>query len=783
MHSKLKRALKIWIPTVAAVTALAVTAGILIHRERQYSPLSEQQRQIMLANFEPVDYGAQKQPLKREISAEKPVNLITFYDGPDKIEPLWNALPENIRDISVLLLIPGNGLRPEGQMETLLANAEACERLKIPFAIQNINGETHAEWKLPLKYLEDAFCGYEYLYGLSSAEIYNGEQWRGQLDGDMAQYVNDCIRLCAKYGIFWFWTDTNIFGTNGTIIDWIEENEQLYDTMKENYQNIIMQNKESYGDPSTYSLMEGLYLAKLIGGWGVATDWWHWQVSNYHSLFDENDAYIDGEWERIFVYPEVMQTQSLAMVMSGGGFCFKNEAEYFTVACEGERTATFQYCTIPFFDSILSGEIEIPTREQVLEELKFAVVGGANYAPFNYDLEESNLYPDMSELGIVPLLPGNLRLEERQIFTDAGVRLLEQQPEEALYETYLDGAAEGDTFLKNTGDQWYYLNNVENRDTDKAASIQKFRQNGAQSLLIESGPHTYGIIKESPDSLLVQLNNFRLDKTEMIKTVGKVEEPKAVIREWLCVDAQGNVKKADASQYRETVLTLKVSGGFVPQVTPVTDENGTKNTQPFTYTAERSGDTMIIKIQHNGFVSMRISTPTGTPALRTVSKGTADNQPASNGALDIRMAEQFLKEYGDAVDRENIYTSASYHAYVRAYSKVKAMVQQRTCTQEALDQACEGLKTAYGLLFGMDAQAQRLKEAYDSGMTKGGKSNAKAFDTALRALLSPTVYYQGKDKTLETKEASRRTDYDAELKAEKEKEIQKAFSLLEKRMA
>lgn len=65
-------------------------------------------------------------------------------------------------------------------------------------------------------------------------------------------------------------------------------------------------NKESYGNPSSYSVMQGLWLAGLVGNWGVASDWWHWQVDgDKKSLFGEYDKYVDDEWDLILSYPEI----------------------------------------------------------------------------------------------------------------------------------------------------------------------------------------------------------------------------------------------------------------------------------------------------------------------------------------------------------------------------------------------------------------------------------------------------------------------------------------------
>ena len=73
--------------------------------------------------------------------------------------------------------------------------------------------------------------------------------------------------------------------------------------------------------------MQGLWLAGLVGTWGVASDWWHWQVDGDKNPFGEYDKYVDDEWDLILSYPENMYVQSMMLVMSCGGTCFKAERQ------------------------------------------------------------------------------------------------------------------------------------------------------------------------------------------------------------------------------------------------------------------------------------------------------------------------------------------------------------------------------------------------------------------------------------------------------------------------
>ena len=80
------------------------------------------------------------------------------------------------------------------------------------------------------------------------------------------------VKLCAKYGAYFIWIDTNLNYKNGIILEWFENNESFYSTFKQFSNNICMLVKESIADPASYGVMQGLWLSGLIGNWGVSSD-------------------------------------------------------------------------------------------------------------------------------------------------------------------------------------------------------------------------------------------------------------------------------------------------------------------------------------------------------------------------------------------------------------------------------------------------------------------------------------------------------------------------------
>ena len=782
---------KCWLAILGMVITGVIVATILIFAlAPSMVAYSDEMRVLHKKRFEKVDFTPNGEELIREISPQKPLNLITYYGDDIDVEGLWNSVPEDIQEISIVIINHGNIFKNDASVKNTIKVMDKCDELDIPYAVQVINGETHFEWQVPIAWIEQELCHRPYFYGLNAAELYNGEEWRGQLDGDVALYYNNAIRLMNKYGRFFFWTDTNMFGTNGTIVDWIEENEFLYQTMRECYQNIIMQNKESYGDPSTYSLMKGLYMAKLIGGYGVATDWWHWQVDGYKALFNKKPHNIDSNFERIFYYPENMQIMSLAMVGINGGFCFKNEAEFYSVAVKGNgqeyrRTATFEYATIPFLRDVLEGRFVIPTREQLLENEKFAVVGGENYKAINYDLKQSNLYPNTPIFNIIPLLPKNLKATEKAYFDDNNIKLINEKLTYDKAKAYINEGYTGDTFLTSINGMWLYLNNMENKDVVKEAGASKLYYSGVSDLYISATPHTYVTMKEDKNSMLFTMNNLRLEKEAMTKALDKNMKPHDALHEWVGVDENGKVK-ADMSKLRMTTIKFRVENNKMPSIVPIVrvEDKHINNFKINTMTMDNDGLCTIV-IEHNGYVSFRVDLDSDREVINSVSKGNVQNYNikvydkfnaniyGTNKVMTYENLEEVLASYDNIIENYNLYTETSFHAFYREYSKVKSAIINKSCSEKEINEALENLSKMklvdiskpVETIMGLDIvnQSDEIKYAYDSLMY---------------SLLSPTKHYNGKDYGLEVSIFYKRKVYNDSVYKMKTKEIDKKYNEL-----
>lgn len=754
---------------VSAAVVIAAIAGTIAYTMTNQLPqdekqLSAKEREVLLQTFNTVS-PAEKQPLKRAIDSANPLNLVNFY-GNEPLLTLWNAIPENQRPYTVILLIPGHTLLPgsDEALAWLEKTADECEQNQIPYAIQNINGEYQMEERLPLAYLEERFAGrHSYFYGLNAAELYNGVTWRGGVESNNAQYIIDCIELAVKYGAFFFWTDTNMNYENGMVLEWFETNEAFYSAFKNNAENIVLMNKESYGNPSSYSVMQGLWLAGLVGNWGVASDWWHWQVDgDKKSLFGEYDRFVDDEWDLILSYPENLYVQSMMLVMSCGGACFKAEAPNFSTSNGGKAIAGFQYGISPLFDAVLSGEIQIPTREDVLLDTPAAVLGRANYPDFNYNLKESNLYPATGRYRILPLLPSNLREAERKLFAQNGIQLIEQKQNQAYYDKLFPQQAQGDGCAMRTKDQWYFINNLENAKGEKKAAMTSVYSN-ASAFSIAAQEHTSAIVTEKEDRLSFYLSNYRTDKGEMIKAVTpETRENKSWVEicgEYMTIDENGDPVGLDDTQLRETTITVTGAlNGGAPKLILRSDMEGGSQTRPFTHTTKWDPDTqtLTVVLRHNGVVKLDILLD---PAEQKPVSGKAaipdQQKPKANVSTDgLRKAVDSCILPGNEQ-----YIDCTYLQYQSAWERANVILTEGAASQEEADKAQRGLEEAYRGLLPVSEYVSFLNEVYTMDLT-GYSQDAidklwLSFDALLREVLSNQVYVAGRSNELQYKSVYR----------------------------
>lgn len=585
---------------------------------------------------------------RQEISAEKPLYIANYYwsdgapaeyisncdagqypernyisdtlngDGTrtDRDDPLklWNTIPDDLKDNTVILLIAERSIKDNVIEEgTEDGNAirtwykkqvEFCNANQIPCAVQNINGETSTYDRIPLSFWKELAEENEYLVGFNGAELYNRFNGGAANNGD--EYVADLIRMGSSMGVSMMWTDTNVFGNHGVLMDWLEEEDSvLGNAMKDNHEYVSMMYKESYGNPSTDALYLGLWLTGYCDNWGVASDWWHWELDWNGTMFDEAGSI--GAWGQTLVWPENMYSQDIIRVASMGAASYKSEPQWYSVASNGNRTPAYQYSLIPTLQKLGSGEIDIPTKEEVLERTKLVVKGTENFRSVIYDETYSQLYPKTGQYGIVPLVPNTV---DDETLKELGFEYIVEEPltEDMLKEAYPDEKYSGTAWAENWGDTWYMMNSSEDKDVRQSATVET----KIGDLTVDMTPHTYAVAVSRSDSMVeLILSNYRLDKSELWNGTNPAENMSLVYQYiWEMSRRMQNNEGLD-TELRETVIT--VDSEEKPEVTfKYEGENlyeYDNYTRPFKY-SEVTGapGRWTVTVRHNGFVECTIST-------------------------------------------------------------------------------------------------------------------------------------------------------------------------------
>lgn len=764
-----------------AVSAISIFSFIKSNTQhpKQEKPLSAEQRAVLAESFTPIKFGSKREP-KRIIDNTHPLNLLNYY-GDEPVLDLWSSIPDNQKPFTILLIIPGHTLLPENDsaLELLKSTARICEENQIPYAIQNLNGEIAPEERLPIAYLKKEFAEkHQYFYGLNAAELYNGIYFRGETESNYTQYIIDCIHLCAEYGSFFFWTDTNRSYDSGVIMEWFEKNEAFYSAFKENSEYICMMNKESFGDPSTYSCMQGLWLAGLIGNWGVASDWWHWMVDgDKRSLFGEYDELVDNEWDGILNFPENMYVQSMMLVMSAGGTCFKAEAPNFSTSCAGVPVGGFEYGISPLLDRIINGRISIPSKKAILAETPLAVMGFENFPDFNYNYNESNLYPCTGKYGIIPLLPSNLRKKEIEIFNENRITLIDSKKRQSFYDRYYSDI-NSNTYFKRISNQWYFIHNVENERCTRNAAFEPVLSS-AKEVSITADEHTSAVITEHKNAIDFYISNYRTDKKEMIRAIDDQYMQEHIwydfAKEFLRLDNSGSPVGLDDSKTRTTALTIHGTyNGEAPQIVFKNSNDGS-GYQNRPYEVDKSWDSdkqlLTLTFRHNGILDF-------TVLLDDTQKEFSIPKKDAFVPYDIRTTDASCKELEQLInslktEENHIYGEYSYMNFNNQLEKAKIMLAENTYSQNQINKAAKKLEDAYHSLLDLTPYGNLIQ---NTSVEQLSNEAGAEFDKLLREALSNRVYVDGRSQELRYALLYKQKKYNRKEKIENLEEKADSFS-------
>ncbi|CAH1192967.1 hypothetical protein PAECIP111891_00468 [Paenibacillus allorhizoplanae] len=535
---------------------------------------------------------SQAATMRQVVDNTHPLYLIGYYyTDVGTVTQAWNSVPNNLKPYSAVVLIAEHHIDNTDLVKNwITARLNECQANGITCMVQAMNGETRESMAIPISWFETLMQTYSKLIGFNAAELYNSTGWFGEADGNHSQYVADLINMVSKYGGYFAWTDTNIFTTNGTVLDWIQNNSNLITAMRNHKDNFIFMYKESFTDNATDGLGLGLFLAGLAGNWGVSPDWWHWQLDGSGKVF--GPASTNDPWKQIFSMPETMYGMDLVRTASEGATCFKFEGSWYSTSNNGRTTPAFDHLVVPLLNKLVDGSIHIPTRQEVLNKNKFAYIGKSAWS-VPYMSDYADLYMKTGRYGIIPLLPTNVNATELANFENTSTTPKDEAYFQNLYpeETYSTN-----TFASRNGSTWYWMNSSENTDIYQSSKLIP-KTNPSTYFYIGSNPHTYAVITEKTDKFKVHLNNYRVNKDSIYDGTAWDQD---AINQYIY-----NTYSVNPNDDTLRTTRIRVNGKYNGQkpVLTITGDNG------FTYTDQWNAATSeyTVTINHNGPVDLEIA--------------------------------------------------------------------------------------------------------------------------------------------------------------------------------
>ncbi|MFE3450782.1 discoidin domain-containing protein [Nonomuraea sp. NPDC059194] len=595
--------------------------------------------------------------LRATIDATHPAHLINLgqsdepYQG--TLPQLWKTVPASLKPYCYINLIPGSEIHDvPAATNWIQAKLDEAEAAGIPVTVQVAQGATGTQAIPVSKWRSWAQTHPKSFVGLNAAELYNGI--------DQSNYLISLFNLVGEQGMFFFWTDTNIFGTHGMMLDYMERNAQFLPTMKANAQNLAFLNKESFATNSTDALLKGLWLTGYIGNWGSSSDWWKWGLDG-KGVFPGGSGGQD--WKYILQYPHALQVQSIVRDLSQGATCFLLEASFFTNGALGNRYAGAQFGIYPLLQGVANGWIKIPTRAQVAAQQQALAKGIDSFSTPGWRNSVNNAMAVDGRYGMISLVPATMPAADLSGFTT----VTSKQPT-----SYYDGLFPGFASTGNgwvvrsdgASKQWYYTNPVMWEQRKTASVIPLTNVPGAQ-VTISADEHTSLIIQENPSNLGVHVFNYRLNLTDAISQVTDKATTVAFGQNYMApkLDSAGNpIVNADGSittvgnrtlpdrtsrDLRDVTLTIVGTwNGGRPRVV-FDDYPGMSRPYTNTQTWDPTTKTLVLTITLNGTSHFNVQINGGGPhvlprtgwTVKYVSSEelTGENDPGTN-VLDGNMS-------------------------------------------------------------------------------------------------------------------------------------------------
>ena len=593
--------------------------------------------------------NAQNSSLRRPISPESPMWLIHIdtwnYADPQKIIDL---IPVDIRPYVVMnisLSISHDVATSQFKVaeygyEIAKSWIRICAENQMWTMIQPSSGGYSQFSDFDLSVYEEFYKEYPNFIGFNYSEQFWGfddasdplsPSWINR----MSHFAN-LLKLSNQYGgylsVSWC---GNQWSPSINPIAMLKRNPNFATACKNYTENFIL--SEKYTQESYQSDMEsiclGAYLSGFSGNYGIRYDDTGWTDANgEHKNFSMatagavhlEHAMLTGQ--TVIDGPELIWTQCFRetnRIASTNGYMSRN----------WEKFPQFDNVSVDLFRKIVDGTVRIPTRKEVIDRTKVAIINNVNSGTvdniysspetmFNglYTMNGDGNYQNnktfFKKTGRYPTIPTVFQLDD----TDA--KSFQVQVNKSDYNTRWSTLSTKMTEFNNlfpeeyTGDLyagrhengWVVYNPYKNGQT--ASANIPFKYNTCSAMDLTFSQYTSGVVKETANQLKIYLNNYDnvLDtnlKTDIIKIYGSTSEPTFSYQDRANHQSSNVTKSWSGNIFTLTVqhngaidITINCSGSAAGRLTNYTNATLIEPQKPTIYTGPRQYEAEVFEYKN-----------------------------------------------------------------------------------------------------------------------------------------------------------------------------------------